>query len=108
MRCDWFIVSYLFINIFITDRHSEGDARAQPGGPALHPDAPAVRFDDAARDSQSHSQSSRPPQTRRALGGGAEELVENALAQLRRYPAPFFMIRSFFFAYLEAGDFGAW
>src|SRR5215470_3905620 len=93
MRCGWFIVFHpsinLFVALFVADRHGESDASAHAAGPALHPDAPAVRLDDAARDGQSHSEAPRPSQARRALGGRAEEFVEDALAELRRYAAPF-------------------
>src|SRR5262249_23126545 len=70
-------------------RRCENDARSFSPRPALHPDASAMRFDDAARNGESHSQPFWSPQTRRAFAGRAEEFIEDALAKRRRYAAPF-------------------
>src|SRR5262245_31359474 len=111
MRCDWFIMFHpsvnLFMSLFIADWHSESDVRAHTASPALHPDASAVRFDDAARYGQSHSQPPRPSQTICALGGRAEEFVKDALAQFRRNAAPLVLHRDHYHLILGAarGDF---
>src|SRR5262245_25261584 len=89
IRCGRLITLQMLVNLFVTDRNGESDPCAGAARAALHPDAPAVRFDDAARDGQAHSQSSRPSQTLGAVASRAEEFVEDALTQMRRYPAPF-------------------
>src|SRR5262245_20819744 len=91
IRRNRFIMLQSLVSLFVTNRYGESDACSGAPSAALHPDAPAVRFDDAARDGQAHSQPSRPSQTSRAIARRAEEFVENALAQMRRYPTPFIL-----------------
>src|SRR5947207_4343092 len=73
----------------VADWKHDDDAAAAPSVAVLDVDAPAVCLDDALRDGESHPGPSGPGRARVAVAHGAEEFVEDALAQVRGDALPF-------------------